>query len=299
MMIRDFADLCTYVYVIVDDIWQTIRHEFRHPGPESEFSDSEVMALAIVAELIEMDEEKAFLKYVRRNHSHLFPKLPHRTRYNRRRRQLAGALNEIRRRVLWCLPVNLASYCLIDSLPVPVVAFHRAPQTQHWLGWADFGRVASKKQTIFGFKLHFLVTEQGVIIDFVLAAASHHDVTLAEQILMPYHNLVVIGDKGYIDDLTHSLLLQRNNLTVLTPKRCNQKDQLPKVVARCLNQARQMIETIGAQLSGQFNIEVNKAKRMSGLLARLCAKLAAHTIGIYLNYLLGLPHLNLKHLALI
>ena len=298
-MITDFADLCTHVYVIVDDIWQTIRHEFGHPGPESEFSDSEVMTLAIVAELVEMDEEKAFLKYVRRNHSPLFPKLPHRTRYNRRRRQLAGAVNEIRRRVLGCLPVNLAAYWLIDSLPVPVVAFHRAPQTRHWLGWADFGRVASKQQTMFGFKLHFLVTQQGFIVDFVLAAASHHDVTLAEQILMPYRNLVVIGDKGYIDALTHSLLLQRNNLAVLTPRRRNQQDQLPKTVARCLNQARQMIETIGAQLSGQFNIEVNKAKRMSGLLARLSAKLAAHTIGIYLNFLLGLPHLNLKDLAVI
>ena len=298
-MIGDFSELCTYVYVIVDDIWQTIRHEFRHPGPASEFSDSEVMTLAIVAELVEMDEEKAFLEYVRRNHSALFPKLPHRTRYNRRRRQLTGAVNEIRRRVLCCLPVDLAAYWLIDSLPVPVVAFHRAPQTQHWLGWADFGRVASKKQTIFGFKLHFLVTQQGFIVDFVLAAASHHDVTLAEQILMPYHNLVVIGDKAYIDDLTHCLLLQRNNLTVLTPKRRNQKDQWPKAVARCLNQARQMIETVGAQLSGQFNIEVNKARRMSGLLARLCAKLAAHTIAIYLNFLLGRPHLNLKQLAVI
>jgi hypothetical protein len=48
-----------------------------------------------------------------------------------------------------------------------------------------------------------------------------------------------------------------------------------------------------------FNTEVNKAKRMSGLLARVCAKLAAHTIGIYINILLGRPHLNLKDPAVI
>lgn len=298
-MIHDFADLCTYVYVIVDDIWKTISHQFPRPGPESDFGDSEVMTLEIVAELIGMDDEKAFLNYVKRNHLHLFPELPDRTRYNRRRRQLVGALNEIRRRVLWRLPVHRASYWLIDSLPVPVVAFHRAPQTEHWFGWANFGKIVSKKQTIFGFKLHFLVTEQGIITDFVLAAANHHDVKLAEQMLMPYRDLVVIGDKGYIDKLMHSLLVQRNNLTVLTPKRCNQKDQLPKAVTRCLNKARQMIETVGSQLSGQFNIEVNKAKRMSGLLSRICAKLAAHTIGIYVNYLLDRPLLKLKDLAVI
>jgi hypothetical protein len=34
-----------------------------------------------------------------------------------------------------------------------------------------------------------------------------------------------------------------------------------------------MIETINSQLAGQFNIETNKAKCMSGLLARLQAKL--------------------------
>ena len=45
--------------------------------------------------------------------------------------------------------------------------------------------------------------------------------------------------------------------------------------------------------------EVNKAKRMSGLLSRTCAKLAAHTIGIYLNYLLGRPLPKLKDLAVI
>ena len=60
-----------------------------------------------------------------------------------------------------------------------------------------------------------------------------------------------------------------------------------------------MIETVGSQLSGQFNIEVNKAKRMSGLLSRICAKLAAHTIGIYVNYLLDRPLLKLKDLAVI
>lgn len=39
-MIHDLADLCTYVYVIVDDTRKTISHQFARPGPESDFSDS-------------------------------------------------------------------------------------------------------------------------------------------------------------------------------------------------------------------------------------------------------------------
>jgi hypothetical protein len=45
----------------------------------------------------------------------------------------------------------------------------------------------------------------------------------------------------------------------------------------------------GAQLSDQFNMEINKAKHMPGLVARVCAELASHTVGIYLNYLPGRP----------
>ena len=32
--------------------------------------------------------------------------------------------------------------------------------------YSDYGRVESKKQTIFGYKLHLLVTASGVIVDF-------------------------------------------------------------------------------------------------------------------------------------
>ena len=38
---------------------------------------------------------------------------------------------------------------------------------------------------------------------------------------------------------------------------------------------------------------------MAGLCARRQAKLAAHTLGVYLNCLLGRPLLHLKDLALI
>ena len=60
-----------------------------------------------------------------------------------------------------------------------------------------------------------------------------------------------------------------------------------------------MIETINSQLAGQFNIETNKAKCMSGLLARLQAKLAAHTLGLYLNVVTGQPLRALAALAVI
>lgn len=59
-----------------------------------------------------------------------------------------------------------------------------------------------------------------------------------------------------------------------------------------------MIETVNAQLSSHFNIEVNQAHTFCGLCTRLYTKLAAHILRIYINRLLDKPaFLQIKALA--
>ena len=68
--------------------------------------------------------------------------------------------------------------------------------------------------------------------------------------------------------------------------------------SRLISRFRQIIETVNGQLVDQFTIEHNYAHSFSGLCARLYTKLAAHTLCIYLNRLLGNPHwLLIKALA--
>ena len=88
-MIQTFEDLCTYVYVTVDELYQSVIQPHDHrPGPRSAFTESELITLTLVAELLGLDDETVFLDYVARNHRALFPLLPERPRYNRRRRAL-------------------------------------------------------------------------------------------------------------------------------------------------------------------------------------------------------------------
>ncbi len=90
-MIRGFVDLCTEAYVVIDDLYRAYLAPLdQRPGPKAACTDSEVITLTVVAELVGLDEEVAFLAYVGRNHSALFPRLPERSRYNRRRRTLTG-----------------------------------------------------------------------------------------------------------------------------------------------------------------------------------------------------------------
>lgn len=303
-MIHTFEDLCTVIYVIVDELYQVHLkpHDYR-PGPRADFTESELLTVALVAEVIGLDEETAILGYLRRNHARLFPLLPDRSRYNRRRRALGEALNTLRRQVLgWVLtllPPDERPLALIDSLPVAVVGFHHARGEHGWKGWATYGYNASKKQTIYGFKLHLVTTADGVIVDFALAQAHLTDGSFTEQLLGDKYHLLVVGDKGYVDEGKQASLAARQDVLLLTPKRRNQHVQLPPGLTSLISHFRQMIETVNSQLADQFQIETNKAKCMSGLVARLHAKLAAHTFCLYINVLMGRSLLDLKALAVI
>lgn len=303
-MIRDFVDLCTYVYVATDEVYRRMIAPYdTRPGPRPRFTDSELLTVSIVAELVGLDAETRCLAYLRRNHPTLFPQLPERSRYNRRRRQLAEVTNRVRGAMmerLWrVLEAEGVDLCAIDSVPVPAVGFHHARHDHRWYGEADYGRVAAKKQTVYGFKLHLLVSACGLILDFALVAANRADGTLAEQLLIDKAGLTVLGDKGYINGALHRMLAARNALSVLTPRRRNQRQQLPEALTRAINRARQIIETVNSQLVGQCHLQRNRAKSVWGLASRVHAKLAAHTFGLYLNYCLGRPLLALMDLALI
>jgi hypothetical protein len=303
-MIETFADLCTALYVLVDDLYAIVAAPADHrPGPRSDCSDSEVITLTLMAELVGLDEEKRFLAYVRRHHLALFPQLPERTRFNRRRRRLIEVTNRIRRLLqaaTWRLltPAERA-LGVIDSVPVPVVGFHHARDRHRWLGEATYGVVPAKKQTLYGFKLHLLIGQCGLLLDFALAPAHHRDDAFIEQLLADNADWTVLGDKGYIGAAVAALLAWRNNLRLLTPKRKNQHEQLPADLAAAISHFRQIIETVNSQLVDQFHLQRNRAKCLGGFCARVMAKLTAHTIGVYLNLLLGRPLLALKTFDLI
>ena len=301
-MIAEFEDFCLWMYVIVDELWGQLPAAYkRGSGPAPACSDSELLTLALVGECRGWTTETTLLSQWA-EYAALFPVLPERSRFNRRRRGLQHALNAIRRAVLAVLDVAQDGQCAIDSLPVPVLAFHLVPSAAGADGWraegADFGKVPTKKQTIFGYKLHLLVTLGGVIRDFALAPASASDVAVGAGLLHEQAGLTVVGDKAYIGASLAAELRAERAVALLTVPRRNQRRQLPPAVARLLNDARQIIETVNGQLSEQFGLDRHHAHTFHGLCARLYTKLTAHTLCIYLNRHLGNPDfLQLKALA--
>lgn len=298
-MIADFEDFVTWMYVTIDDLWQPIAHLYHRPGPQpTRCSDSELLTMAIVSECCGWDRE-THLATRWAPYRHLFPHLPERNRYNRRRRNLMGAINQLRQIVLSLLDVAQDAYGAIDSLPVPVVQFHLAPQrSRDWDAYgASFGRCASKKQTFFGYRLHLVVTLGGVILEFALTGATADEREVAEALLPALSGRTFLGDKGYVK-ATLAASLQEQDVRLVALRRLNQQVQLPASLTRLVKRFRQIIETVNGQLSEQFAIEQNYAHSFWGLCARLYTKLTAHTLCLYLNRLLGNPDwLQIKRLA--
>ena len=300
-MITRFDDYCLWMYVVVDELWPGVVGRYRRPGPAPACSDSELVTMVLVGESRGWDEETDLVREWRARRD-LFPHVPERSRCNRRRRALAPASNDLRRVTLRLLDLAEDRQCAIDSLPVPALKFHLVPSSPavgHWKEHgAAFGKVTTKKQTIFGYKLQLLVTLNGVILDFLLAPANVNDLEAGAELLAKHRDLLVIGDKGYLSAPVAAALLAENAITLLTVPRANQRVQLPPALAALQTRWRQIVETVNGQLANLLHLEENHAHSFGGLCARLYSKLTAHTLTLFLNRLLGNTDcLHLKALA--
>lgn len=295
-----FDDLALWVYCVIDELWGQIAPRCRRPGPAPLCSDAELVTMALVGEAQGWAQETELLSGWA-THRDLFPHQPSRTRFNRRRRALQGAINELRRLLLGLLDLAADRQGVIDARPIPVIRFHLVAGANRgaWQAYeARYGKVPSKKCTIFGYKLYLLVTLNGVILDFVLAPANVLELHAGVELLEEHTDLEAVGDKAFISAPLAARLWDENRVRLITLPRRNQRRQVPRAVRRLVNGARQIIETGTSQLAEQFSIEVNHAQSFWGLTARLHTKLTAHTLCVYLNRLLGKPDvLHIKELA--
>jgi hypothetical protein len=209
-------------------------------------------------------------------------------------------INMIRQIILRSLDLSQDRQCIIDSLPIPAMQFHLVPGSSgNWKAYgATYGKAITKKQTIFGYRLHLLITMNGLIMDFELTSANCTDLEAGFELLCEHTDLEVLGDKGYISGEKAAELLEKNRIILRTVPRSNQMKQMPDTYKHLHNAIRQLIETVNGQLSGQFESEKNFAHTFWGLCTRLYSKLTAHTLCIYINRLLGkADFLQVKSLA--
>ena len=76
--LENLTDLFTNIFVIIDDIYNEIIPigiRNRRNIKDSKLSDSEIITISIVGELLTIDSEKSFFSLLKREYKELFPRL--------------------------------------------------------------------------------------------------------------------------------------------------------------------------------------------------------------------------------
>lgn len=141
--IENLTDLFTIIYTIVDDVYNdiipiSIRN--RRNIKECKLSDSEIITISIVGELLTIDSEKAFFSLLSREYIKLFPKLGDRTRFNRTKRNLHLVISKIREYIYEFMQLYFKHIRGIDSMHIPACEFGRAHFSKCFKGEVSYRR---------------------------------------------------------------------------------------------------------------------------------------------------------------
>ncbi|MYK22894.1 IS982 family transposase [Candidatus Poribacteria bacterium] len=278
--------------------------EAHRPGPNPNCRDADILTVAWLLEYIGEDSENSGYRRLKAELKTVFPNLPERSRFNRRRRNLASA-SEVLRRTL-TPDLSKTDVFIVDSFPMPVCDFKRAKTSKSDLKWADgtgtyatYGHCETKGLgTFFSFRCSLITTGLGVPVDFCLTAANRDDRAVLPHLAERGEYPILLGDKGYISEALQVELMETEGTVLLPTLKRNQKHQYPDDFRPLQVRIRRRIETTIGQLTEQFHIARVRALKHWGVRTRMSNKMGSCVLGAFVNQCLGRPLMKLKDLVL-
>jgi hypothetical protein len=304
----DVDTFLTTLYVLVDDFCMLALSPAPHPGPQAALSQSEVVTLALFGQWQGFGSERGFYRDAQRHLRAAFPALPAREQYNRQGRQQQAALVACLLSLVRLLAAQRCASEALDSSGGPTRAAQR--RGAGWLpGLAAIGW-STRLGWYAGVHLLLAVNPLGVMTGFGCGAASTKDQPLAETFFalrhQPHPGLASVGapaqspdvgDKGFEGQANQRTWWTTYGAQVICPPKRNSKRPWPKPLRRWLAGVRQMVETVHAKLQHTFRLDRERPHALSGLQARLAAKMALHNFCMWLHEQLGRPRLAFTDLV--
>jgi hypothetical protein len=223
-----------------------------------------------------------------------FPRLVSQSQLNRRIHALEPELRALQSGLAGTLAEPSEAYRVMDTTLLPAIVRARARRGGLFAGQASFGRCRSKTEWVYGFKVALVVSPEGVVTAFFLASAACDERPIGDALIAEDRHASYLADKGFSSLAWERWWLERYGALVAATPKENSRRAWAQDDRRWAAGKRQIIEGVVGQLKDIFGLERHCAKTLSGLLARLAAKIAAYTCGQWLNALLGRP---LRHLA--
>ncbi|MDT0331132.1 IS982 family transposase [Nocardiopsis lambiniae] len=274
--------LFVHLYVLIDDAIKDRTMPIpARPGPPPACTDAEILTIALARHLHGSTSEHAWLRQVRADWSHYFPRLPHQSEVNRRTRWLWGAFELLRTHL--AAQVGQDPWQQIDTTALPVKHPSRVRGPDSWAGPNDlvagFGRDVAHGEWFYGFRLGLRCDlDSRIVRSWEITRAAVNDRGVAQDLLEQAAPPVgLLLDRGFAGRGFARAQAERGTRVVLAPTRAERRTA-PASHWRPVAVLRNRIETTNGEITEIMGLARHGAHTFWGLLTRTAAVLCAHTL---------------------
>jgi len=280
-MLADLDLLLISVYCRADDLLPR-----RKANARRTVTDAEVVTLCVAQSIMGLPSDERFINAARTRLGHLFPRLPGRSGFHKRRQRLADTIETLIAEFASDSPGFHDNLVLVDSTPVECARSVETTRRSDLAEAADYGWCASHSRFFWGFRLHGLFALDGTPRALTLTSpkASERDVCLTLLGRVQRHGqLIVVADKGYAG---HEFEHAAAQLDALIARPARRDEPQPGLR---LAPIRQRIESIFWTCKDLLTLERHGARSLHGLRARISTRFLTLAAAIRLNHQLGRP----------
>ncbi len=253
-------------------------------------TDAEVVTLAVAQQLLGVRSDEQFALIAPRRLGHLFPALPKRPGYVKRRQRLSDVIEALIAQFAAHTSGGHDDVLVVDSTPIECARSIETTRRSRLGDAADYGYSASHSRFFWGFRLHGIFGLDGTPRALTLTSpkVGEREVCVGMLDRLGHSGPVcVIGDKGYAgrDFCATAAGL---GATIVRPRRKDEPGKGPHLAP-----LRQRVESIFWTAKDMLGLEHHGARELHTLRCRLATKFLALTAAIALNTMLGRPTRNL------
>jgi DDE family transposase len=311
--VTDFETFIITVYDLVDTaVRQYLPAQPRRRGRRPALTRSEVLTLALLAQLGRFSSERDFCRFARQRLRPFFPRLPHRSQLHRAFRRAEPTLAALSHHWAELLDAGTAAYECLDGTGVSLRSNGR--RTAALPAFMARGR-ATRLGWFVGCRLLVATTPTGVITGWAVSPGNRHDSALATALLAerapdapatpptpePAADDIVTRTGAshpprYLADAAFAgaKLSQRwatYAADVAAPPQPKTRAQWTPTQRQEHASARQIVETVIERVLRGLRLERDRPRTQAGCVSRLSAKMALHNACILWNRHTGHPDL--------
>ena len=260
------------IYVFFDDILKSM--DYKEPI-NRKTTDAEIATVILIAARYFGGNIETAISFVRQ--TDLFPSMLGKSRFNRRMHKIGELLAELffyLGEAIKELNIN-HTYC-IDSFPVAVCQNIRIPNCRIVQGAEYRGYCASKRTYFYGFKVHVIITADGIPVEYTFTTGNVHDLDGMKQLPLNLPDeSEIFADSAYTDYTTEEMM-QDAGIRLLAARKSNSKQQHNPCTEYLIAIGRKRIETVFSDISKYMPKKIHAVTEI-GFLIKLIAFIWAYT----------------------